>query len=81
MKVISEKESEVANTLNSKRIKSIKDHTKKYNSEGNDAYGDFVRMNKKDKGSYKSKFIHVDDIEEGGFSTYFTYVEGIKTGG
>ena len=67
--------------LDGKRIKSIKNHTKKYNSEGNDAYGDFVRMNKKDKGSYKSKFIHVDDIEEGGFSTYFTYVEGIKTGG
>lgn len=67
--------------LDSKRIKSIRNHTKKYNSEGNDAYGDFIRVNKKDKGSYKSKFIHEDDIEEGGFSTYFTYVEGIKTGG
>jgi hypothetical protein len=67
--------------LDSKRINAIKKHTKKYISEGNDAYGDFIRASKKDTGKYKSKFIHVDDIEEGGFSTYFTYIEGSKTGG
>lgn len=67
--------------LDSKRINEIKKHTKKYNSEGNDAYGDFIRVDADDTGSYKSKFIHEDDIEEGGFTTYFTYIEGIKTGG
>lgn len=67
--------------LDSKRINSIKKHTKKYVSSGQDAYGDYIRANKNDTGSYKSKFIHVDEIEEGGFSTYFTYIEGVKTGG
>ena len=67
--------------LDSNRIEKIRKHTKKYNSSGKDAYGDFIRLNSDDIGSYKSKFIHEDDIEEGGFTTYFTYIEGIKTGG
>jgi len=67
--------------LDSKRIDAISKHTQKYNAAGNDAYGDFIRIDEKDTGSYKSKFIHEDDISEGGFSSYFTYIEGIKTGG
>lgn len=69
--------------LDSKKISAIKKHTKKYISSGkdNDAYGDFIRVDEDDTGSYKSKFINVDDIEEGGFSSYFTYIAGVKVGG